>query len=146
TPRLYQPDIFVVDLDPSVEDLDVLRQSALQVRDLLDEVGLPSWVKTSGSKGFHIVAPLDSEAGYEDVLAFTNGLAEVLVRRHPKTLTLEFTKAERGDRIYVDVGRNGWAATFAAAYTVRPKPGAPVSAPCTWQEIERGEISPQTFT
>jgi bifunctional non-homologous end joining protein LigD len=146
TPRLYQPDVCVFDLDPSVEDLTVLRSAALQVRDVLAELGLPSWVKTSGSKGFHIVVPSDGEASYDEVAAFAGAVAEVLVRRNPDTLTLEFSKAERGERIYMDVGRNGWAATFAAAYTVRPKAGAPVSAPCTWEEIERAEVAPQTFT
>jgi bifunctional non-homologous end joining protein LigD len=145
-PKLYQPDVCVFDLDPSVEEPDVLRAAALSVRDVLAELELPSWVKTSGSKGFHIVVPSDGEAGFDDVFAFAESVAKVLVQRNPKTLTLEFSKAERGNRIYVDVGRNGYSATFAAAYTVRPKPGAPVSAPCTWDEVERGDVSPQTFT
>ena len=61
-------------------------------------------------------------------------------------LTQEFSKADRGGRIYVDTGRNGYSATFAAAYAVRAKPGAPVSAPCTWDEVERGVVGPRTFT
>lgn len=61
-------------------------------------------------------------------------------------LTQEFSKADRGGRIYVDTGRNGYSATFAAPYTVRAKRGAPVSAPCTWEEVERGDVSPGTFT
>jgi bifunctional non-homologous end joining protein LigD len=64
----------------------------------------------------------------------------------PDRLTQEFNKVDRRGRIYVDVGRNGYSATFAAAYTVRAKPGAPVSAPCSWEELERGEVNPQTFT
>ena len=70
----------------------------------------------------------------------------VLVKRDPEHLTQEFSKADRGGRIFVDTGRNGYSATFAAAYAVRAKPGAPVSAPCTWEEIESGEVGPQTFT
>ena len=64
----------------------------------------------------------------------------------PEHLTQEFSKADRSGRIYVDTGRNGYSATFAAPYTVRAKPGAPVSAPCTWDELERGDVSPRTFT
>jgi len=64
----------------------------------------------------------------------------------PDRLTQEFSKVDRRGRIYVDTGRNGYSATFAAAYTVRAKPGAPVSAPCTWEEVERGEVNPRTFT
>ncbi len=70
----------------------------------------------------------------------------ILVNRDPKHLTQEFSKADRGGRIFVDTGRNGYSATFAAAYAVRAKPGAPVSSPCTWEELERGEVEPRTFT
>ena len=72
--------------------------------------------------------------------------ATLLVKRDPDNLTQEFHKVDRGRRILVDTGRNGYSATFAAAYAVRAKPGAPVSAPCTWEELERGEVGPRTFT
>jgi len=114
--------------------------------DLLDELGLPSWIKTSGSKGFHIVVPLDGKADVGRVAGFANTVGTLLVKRHAKTLTQEFSKADRGGRILVDTGRNGYSATFAAVYAVRPKPGAPVSAPCTWEEVERGTVGPRTFT
>jgi bifunctional non-homologous end joining protein LigD len=148
-PNLYHPDICVFDLDPSVEDPDAVRGAALALRDLLGEVGLPSWVKTSGSKGFHIVVPVAStggKTGFGEVSRFAHAVGSLLVKRDPARLTQEFSKADRGARILVDTGRNGYSATFAAAYAVRPKPGAPVSAPCTWEEIERGEVGPQTFT
>jgi bifunctional non-homologous end joining protein LigD len=146
-PNLYQPDICVFDLDPSTDDEpDVLRTAALLLRDLLDEVGLPSWLKTSGSKGFHIVVPLDGKTGTGEVAGFAHRIGTILVKRDPRHLTQEFSKADRGGRILVDTGRNGYSATFAAAYAVRPKPGAPVSAPCTWEELERGKVGPRTFT
>jgi bifunctional non-homologous end joining protein LigD len=69
-----------------------------------------------------------------------------LVARYPKLLTQEFSKADREGRIYVDTGRNHPPATFAAVYAVRPKPGAPISAPCTWGEVENGAVHPTTFT
>ena len=72
--------------------------------------------------------------------------ARLLVTRDPDNLTQEFHKVDRGTRILVDTGRNGYSATFAAAYAVRAKAGAPVSAPCTWEELERGEVGPRTFT
>jgi bifunctional non-homologous end joining protein LigD len=145
-PNLYQPDLCVFDLDPSVDDQDVLRAAALAVRDVLAELGLPSWLKTSGSKGFHIVVPLDGQAGFDEVAAFSNAVAAILIQRDPAHLTQEFSKAERGTRIYVDTGRNGYSATFAAVYAVRARPGAPVSAPCTWAELESGTVTPQSFT
>jgi bifunctional non-homologous end joining protein LigD len=145
-PNLYQPDICVFDLDPSEDDPDVLRAAALGLRDLLNELGLPSWVKTSGSKGFHILVSLDGKAGFGDVATFAHLVGKILVTRDPQHLTQEFSKADRGGRILVDTGRNGYSATFAAVYAVRAKPGAPVSAPCTWEELERGEVGPRTFT
>jgi bifunctional non-homologous end joining protein LigD len=145
-PDVYFPDICVFDLDPAKDDDPAVRTAALQLRALLDEIGLPSWVKTSGSKGFHIVVPLDGKARHSDVERFANIVAQLLVQRDPKKLTQEFSKADRRGRIYVDAGRNGYSATFAAVYAVRAKHGAPVSAPCTWEEIERGDVGPRTFT
>ena len=147
TPNLYKPDICIFDLDPSKEDdLDGLRAAALQVRDLLAELGLLSWIKTSGSKGFHIAVPLDGKSDFGEVASFAHTVGRVLVSRSPDRLTQEFLKVDRGDRILVDTGRNGYSATYAATYTVRAKPGAPVSAPCTWEEVERGAVGPRAFT
>jgi bifunctional non-homologous end joining protein LigD len=146
-PKLNHPDICVFDLDPTEkEDPRVLRAAALALRDLLDELGLPCWVKTTGSKGFHIAVPLDGKSPIGDVAGFANAVGTLLVIRDPKHLTQEFHKADRGGRILVDTGRNGYSATHAAAYAVRPRKGAPVSAPCTWEEIESGTVSPQSFT
>jgi bifunctional non-homologous end joining protein LigD len=145
-PNLYQPDLCVFDLDPSGDEPERLRAGALAVRDLLEELGLPSWVKTTGSKGFHIVVPLDGKAGFDEVSDFAYGAGRVLVQRHPDKFTQEFSKADRGGRILIDTGRNGYSATFAAVYGVRPKAGAPVSAPCTWQEVESAAAGPQSFT
>lgn len=146
-PNLYHPDICVFDLDPSHDDeFDLLRAAALNVRDLLAELGLPSWIKTSGSKGFHIAVPLDGKSDFGTVARFAHHVGKLLVQRDPDHLTQEFSKVDRGGRILVDTGRNGYSATFAAAYTVRAKAGAPVSAPCTWEEIERGEVHPRSFT
>jgi bifunctional non-homologous end joining protein LigD len=147
TANLHYPDVCVFDLDPSKDgEPDILRTAALALRDLLTELGLPSWVKTSGSKGFHIVVPLDGQARMNDVAGFAHRAGALMVARHPDILTQEFSKADRGGRIFVDTGRNGYSATFAAAYAVRAKPGAPVSAPCTWDELESGQVAPQTFT
>jgi len=145
-PDLFHPDICVFDLDPSEDDPAALRAAALAVRDLLKDLGLPAWLKTSGSKGFHIVVPLDGQADFGDVSRFAHHVGAILVARDPDHLTQEFSKADRGSRILVDTGRNGYSATFAAAYAVRSKPGAPVSAPCTWEELERGDVHPRTFT
>jgi bifunctional non-homologous end joining protein LigD len=145
-PNLGKPDICIFDLDPSGDDPAALRDAALQLRAFLDELGLKSWVKTSGSKGFHIAVPLDGKADFGTVARFAHTVGTLMVRRFPEQLTQEFYKADRKGRIFMDTGRNEYSATFAAAYAVRPKPGAPVSAPCTWDEVESGKVGPQTLT
>ncbi|HEX6650306.1 MAG TPA: non-homologous end-joining DNA ligase [Pyrinomonadaceae bacterium] len=147
TPNLYNPDICIFDLDPSNEDdPETLAKAALNLRDLLAELGLPSWIKTSGSKGFHIAVPLDGKSDFGIVAHFAHVVGKIMVQRDPEHLTQEFIKADRGGRILVDTGRNGYSATYAATYTVRAKPGATVSAPCTWEELASGEVGPRTFT
>jgi bifunctional non-homologous end joining protein LigD len=144
-PDLDRPDICVFDLDPATDDPAAVRTAALALRDLLEEMGLPSWVKTSGSKGFHILVPLDGKGSTDKVAHFAHAVGQKLVSRAPDRLTQEFSKSDRKGRIYVDTGRNGYSATFAAAYTVRAKTGAPVSAPVTWDEVRSGKVSPQSF-
>ena len=146
-PKLYYPDVCVFDLDPPPDhNPDILRAVTLALRDHLAALGYESWVKTSGSNGFHILLSLDGTARMGEVARFANAIGTEMVKRDPKRLTREFSKADRNGRIYMDIGRNGYSATFAAAYTVRARPGAPVSAPCTWEEIESGAVSPQSFT
>jgi bifunctional non-homologous end joining protein LigD len=145
-PDLQHPDVCVFDLDPATDDPARLRRAALALRRLLAELDLPSWTKTSGSKGFHIIVPLDGRTEWGDAARFAHRVGAEVVARHVDDLTQEFSKADRGGRIYVDTGRNGYSATFAAAYAVRAKPGAPVSAPCTWDEVESGAVQPRTFT
>jgi bifunctional non-homologous end joining protein LigD len=145
-PHLDRPDLCVFDLDPSNDDVAEVRTAALGLRDLLTEIGVPSWVKTTGSKGFHIVVPLDGKTTMDTAARFADAVGRLFVSLAPDSLTQEFSKSDRAGRIYVDTGRNGYSATFAAPYTIRAKPGAPVSAPCTWEEVESGDVSPGSFT
>ncbi len=145
-PDLVHPDLCIFDLDPLEENADALCSATLLLRDTLAELGVTSWVKTSGSKGFHVAFALDEKSDSGQVAHFAHSFGRELVRRAPDLLTQEFYKADRGGKILIDTARNEFGATYAAAYAVRPKPGAPVSAPCTWEEVESGEAGPQTFT
>jgi bifunctional non-homologous end joining protein LigD len=135
-PQLDRPDLVVFDLDPPVEDLRQVCDAARALRGLLGELDLPAYVKTTGSRGLHVVVPLDGGAGLEEVRRFARKVAEVLVARMPDRLTLEFSKEKRQDRLYVDILRNGYAQTAVAPYSVRPLPGAPVAAPLRWDELD----------
>ena len=145
-PNLKHPDVCVFDLDPSIDDVESVRSAAIALRDLLKALTLPSVIKTTGSKGFHIVVPLDGRTPVGQVARFAGAVGTAFVNLAPDALTQEFNKVDRRGRIYVDTGRNGYHSTFAAAYTVRARRGAPVSAPCSWEEVERGDVAPATFT
>jgi bifunctional non-homologous end joining protein LigD len=143
--RLDHPDRLVVDLDPpGEEDFGAVRDGARWCRELLDELGLPSFLATTGSRGVHVVVPLDREAGFDEVRAFARDAMEVLERRHGDALTTEQRKAKREGRVYLDVGRNAYGQTAVAPYAVRARPGAPVATPITWEEL--GGARPDGWT
>src|SRR4029077_548453 len=104
------------------------------------------WIKTTGSKGFHIVVPLDGKTPIGQAARFVDAVGKLFVSLAPDSLTQEFSKADRRGRIYVDTGRNGYHSTFAAASTVRAKRGAPTSAPRTCEGVALGAVEPGTFT
>ena len=141
---LDHPDLVVFDLDPSADDLGMVRRGARALRAMLERTGLVPFVKTSGSKGFHVVAPLDRSADFGAVRAFADGMAEVAAARHPDLFTIEFRKAKRGGLVFLDVMRNGYGATVIPPYAVRAFPRAPVAVPIEWDELGRAE--PRTYT
>lgn len=143
--RLDAPDRIIFDLDPPPDRFDLVVEAAHQIRALWDELGLTAFCKTTGSKGLHVVAPLDGSAGYSEVNRFASACAELLAARHPDTLTTEFYKKDRGERLYLDTARNHTASTAAAPYSLRARPGAPVSAPVAWDEVG-GDLAPDGIT
>ncbi len=144
--RLDHPDLLVVDLDPSTDDFDVVRRAAQRTRALFDELDLAPHLQVTGSRGVHVVAPLDRSADTGEVVTFANHLARLLSARHPDELTAEFHKVDRGDRLYVDIARNGYAQTVVAPYSVRPRAGAPVATPIDWDELDDPSLRPDTWT
>lgn len=140
------PDQLMLDLDPSTDDFSVVRETALAVREVLDELGLFSVVKTSGSRGLHIVSPLDRSTPFKKVQSFVLELAELLVARDPDRLTVEFSKSDRGNRLFVDSLRNRFGQTAVAPYAVRPIPGAPVALPLAWDEVEDTGLDPRAWS
>jgi len=146
TDKIRHPDQLVFDLDPPSDGFEAARRTALLVRDVLEEVGLPPFVRTSGGKGLHVLVPLDRSEPYETVRAFAEEVAQELVRRDPERLTTEHRIAARDGRLYVDVTRNAYAQTTPATYAVRARPGAPVATPLDWSEVEDRKILPDRFT
>ncbi|MFC5907112.1 non-homologous end-joining DNA ligase [Streptacidiphilus monticola] len=141
------PDLMVFDLDPSGSDFRWVQEAALQLRALLeDELGLVTQVMSTGSRGLHVIVPLNGRAGFDEVRSFARRVADVLADRHPDRLTTAARKKDRGGRIYLDTQRNGYAQTAVAPYSVRALPGAPVAAPLTWEEAADPELAPQRWT
>jgi bifunctional non-homologous end joining protein LigD len=141
---LERPDQLVFDLDPSDDSLAKVRRATRLVGELLDGLGLTTYLKTTGSRGYHVLVPLRPSLGFDGVRDFARACAERLVEREPDLLTIEQRKAKRGDRVFVDIGRNAYGQTAVPAYAVRARPGAPVSTPITWEELSR--VKPSQFT
>jgi bifunctional non-homologous end joining protein LigD len=107
------------------------------VGELLDDLGLRTYLKTTGSRGYHVLVPLRRSWDFDAVREFAREVAEVLVHKEPDLLTLEARKDKRGDRVLIDVQRNGYGQTAVPPYAVRARAGAPVSTPITWDELSR---------
>jgi bifunctional non-homologous end joining protein LigD len=141
-----RPDRLIFDLDPGdgVEWGAVI-DAAREVRRRLADLGLESYVKTTGGKGLHVVSPLAPEIGWEELKAFAHGVALSMERDAPSAYVSTMAKKARGGRIYVDTLRNARGATAVAAYSTRARPGAPVSTPVHWDELSPA-LTPARFT
>jgi bifunctional non-homologous end joining protein LigD len=142
TGDVEHPDVFVLDLDPD-EALpwDHVALAALELRGLLREHGLDSFVKTTGGKGLHVVVPIEPQLAWPELKAYTKALADELEHRKPKAYTTKLAKAHRHGRIFIDYLRNGRGATFVAPYSTRARLGCPIATPITWDELAAGTRS-----
>jgi bifunctional non-homologous end joining protein LigD len=143
-PRL--PDRLILDFDPSAEGFADVRAAAREAGERLRAAGLAPYAMVTGSRGVHVVCPLRRGPSFTDVHGFARAMAEDMVRDDPKRLTLEWHKAERGERIYVDVNRIAYAQHAVAPYAVRPRPDAPVAMPLHWEELSDRRLKPDRWT
>jgi bifunctional non-homologous end joining protein LigD len=142
----YQPDRLTLDFDPSGGGFSEVRAAARAAGDRLRNLGLATYAMTTGSRGVHVVCPLRRGPGFDEVHAFARALAEKMVADDPGHLTLEWHKADRGKRIYVDVNRIQYAQHAVAPYAVRPRSKAPVAVPLHWDELEDRALRPDRWT
>ena len=132
-----RPDYLHFDLDPGSATWQQVLEAARVVHDALDALKMPSYPKTTGSKGIHVYVPIVRGPVQKDVWTFTKALAQELARRHPALLTAEYRVANRPKgRVLVDYNQNAWGRTLASVYSVRPHPRACVSTPVTWKEVD----------
>jgi bifunctional non-homologous end joining protein LigD len=141
-----KPDLMVFDIDPDVGlAWEKVALAAFELRRRLHDAGLESFVKTTGGKGLHVVAPVTRGIGWDDFKAFTKAMVERMERDEPALYTTNMAKARRKGKIFLDYLRNGRGATFIAPYSPRARAGAPVALPITWEELAHG-VDPATFT
>ncbi len=143
--RRQHPDRMVIDLDPPDGDFGPVRDAARLTGDFLRELGLAPYVMTTGSRGLHVVVPLDRSAEFDAVRDFARRAADVLAECHPDTLTAEQRKDKRKGRLYLDVMRNAYGQTAVMPYSLRAKPGAPVATPLAWDELGAGDLTARSY-
>jgi len=139
------PDQMIFDLDPPADDFEIVRSVAFKMRALLAEFGLAPFLKTTGSRGLHMVIALDRKLPFDNVRAIARDIAEEMARRNPEQVTTEMLKKNRGGRLFLDTNRNGTAQTAVPAFAVRAKDGAPVAMPITWEELEHKELDARSW-
>jgi len=140
-----RPDFVLFDLDPTPDvPWSQTIEVALILKSLLDALGLESFPKTSGGKGFHVLVPIERRSTFEDTRRFSEHVAGAIARAHPKLATTEWSKAKRRG-VLIDANQNGEGKTIASVYSVRPKPGAPVSTPLRWDEVNE-KLNPSIYT
>jgi bifunctional non-homologous end joining protein LigD len=143
--QLERPDRFLIDLDPDEGiEWDQIVEAAIHVRAVLTELGLTSFLKTTGGKGLHVVVPLVRRAEWEDVRVFSRAVASVLTEAAPDRYTIDMSRKKRKGRVLLDYMRNTRGATAVEAYSTRARPGAPVAAPISWEELHAG-VRSDTF-
>ena len=144
-PSLERPDWLVLDLDPKGAPFTDVVRVALSLRRILDRLDLPSYVKTSGATGLHILLPLGARYTYEQCRTFARLLAILGVEAEPDISTVARPLRARGGKVYIDFGQNGYGQTIVAPYSLRPLPGAPASCPLEWREVTP-RLDPTRFT
>jgi bifunctional non-homologous end joining protein LigD len=146
--RLDRPDWLVFDLDPGEKvEFETICDVAIVARDVIADLDLKSYAKTSGSRGIHVYVPVKPEYTYDEIAKFAERIAKTVAAESPKTATAERSKSKRKkDQIYVDHLQNAYGKSVVAPYSVRPRQGATVSAPLEWKEVEKKKITIADFT
>jgi bifunctional non-homologous end joining protein LigD len=142
---LDNPDFILIDLDPQECPYDMIVEAALLVKQVLDEIGLDGYPKTTGGRGMHVYIPVETDYSYEQTRAFAEVIARIVVRRKPELFTTPRSVAKRErNRVYFDWVQNAKSKTIAAPYVLRAYPGAPVATPLEWDEVRKG-LDPRQF-
>ena len=144
--RLQLPDKLIFDLDPPGDDFEPVREAAFDLRKLMKELGLVSYVMTTGSVGLHVAVPLKRELDFDHVRRLAGAVSSRLASRHPGKYTTEVRKAKRKGRLFLDTARNSYGQTSVAPYSLRAREGCSVATPLGWDELHDSELQSQSYT
>jgi bifunctional non-homologous end joining protein LigD len=144
--RLDCPDRMIFDLDPAAGDFEAVKDAALVMKEVLERAKLRPFVMTTGSRGLHVVVPLDGRSSFDRVRACAREFAEEATARQPKTLTVQPRRGARRGRTFVDYLRNAYGQTSVPPYAVRARKGAPVAVPLHWQELGSPGLTATSYT
>ncbi len=144
--KIYMPDHVIFDLDPSYPDFNLIRKAARMFRVFLENIGIGSFVMTTGSRGIHIVIPIIRRYTFEDTKSFAQDIGSLFVIQHPDMFTMEIRKEKRRKRIFIDTLRNAFGQTGVAPYSVRAKKHAPIATPLFWDEIDSPTLQADSYT
>jgi bifunctional non-homologous end joining protein LigD len=144
--KIQYPNYLIFDLDPSIDDIILLKDVTKKVKDLIDLLDLKGFITTTGSRGFHIYVPLKREFTFKKVRDFAKNFAAYLAQKYPEEITIEQRKEKRGKRIFLDFGRNSYGMSMIAPYSIRALENAPIATPLHWDELANKNLNAQTYT
>lgn len=143
--KLDYPDRMIFDLDPSDNDFSKVKAVAEKLKFFLENLNLPVFLMITGSRGLHVVVPLERNNSFDEVRDFAQISAKHLEVENPEEITTATQINKRGNKLYIDTARNGFGQTSVAPYSIRPIEGAPVATPIDWEELENASLTPQTY-
>lgn len=143
--EIKKPDQMILDFDPSDDDFEKVRNAAFVCKEILDALDLPSFVKTTGSRGVHVHVPLLVACSFKEMKEIARKIAVKIHEKCPRYTTLEQRKNKRGDKVFIDYLRNDYAMTTIVPYSLRALPKAPVATPVDWNELADKSLQPQSY-
>lgn len=144
--KIRYPSYLIFDLDPSVDDIILLKNVVKHIKQLLDDLSVKAFIQTTGSRGFHIYIPLKREATFTASHAFSKKFATYLAQKHPQEISITQSKNKRGGKVFIDYVRNSYGNTAVAPYSIRIKENAPIATPLHWDEMNDKELTSQSYT
>jgi bifunctional non-homologous end joining protein LigD len=147
--KLDYPDVLIFDLDPAgekVNNFKIIADTAIALKNILENCGLSTYVMTTGSRGLHVRVPLKPDHTFDEVRAFAKSVAEIIIAQDPEHITLESHKEKRVNKLLIDIMRNSFGATAVVPYAARAHEHAPVATPLEWKELEDSKLRSDTYT